>query len=280
MMIGHPHNPWSAAAMSLILESVDDNGVATLTLNLPHKLNPIALELQQELRAALARLRDDRSVRALVLTGAGKAFCVGADLSAMKTPGPDDKSLGNATAEWMQSLSHPLIEDLHSMPMPVLCAVNGPAAGAGVGIALACDIVIAARSAYFYLPFLPKLGIVPDLGCTWAIPRLAGFARAMGMALLDDRLSAERAVRWGLIWDCVDDAELMPEAARLAQRLAQLPAHAVQEARAAFEASSRHTLPEQLHYESERQRDLLDRPSFTEGVTAFLEKRAPRFGGR
>ncbi|MBN8755380.1 MULTISPECIES: enoyl-CoA hydratase-related protein [Variovorax] len=263
---------------SFILYELND-GIATLTLNLPAKLNPIARELQVELRDALERIRDDRAVRAVILTGAGKAFCVGADLSAM-APGETGKSLGTQTAEWMQSLSNPLIETLRTLPVPVVAAVNGPAAGAGVGLAMAADVTIAARSAYFYLPFLPKLGIVPDLGCTWAIPRRAGRARAMGMALLDERVDAERAVQWGLIWSCVDDAKLQEEATGIAQRVARLPAHAVVEAREAFEASERHSLGEQLHYESERQRELIDRPSFREGVSAFLQKRAPVFGSR
>jgi 2-(1,2-epoxy-1,2-dihydrophenyl)acetyl-CoA isomerase len=254
-------------------------GVATLTLNLPAKLNPIALDLQHELRAALARVREDRGVRAVVLTGAGKAFCVGADLSAMRPPDANE-TLGDQTAKWMQSVSNPLIEELRALPVPVVCAVNGAAAGAGVGLALAGDVTIAAKSAYFYLSFLPKLGIVPDLGCTWIIPRLVGPARAMGMSLLDERLGAERAAQWGLIWACVEDDVLLLEAQQLAQRLARLPAHAVIEARRAFEASARHTLPEQLHYESERQRELLNRPSFAEGVAAFLQKRAPNFPGR
>ncbi|RSZ42614.1 MULTISPECIES: enoyl-CoA hydratase-related protein [unclassified Variovorax] len=261
----------------ILVEQAD--GIATLTLNLPAKLNPIARDLQVELRDALERIRDDRSVRAVILTGAGKAFCVGADLSAM-TPPEEGKSLGTQTAEWMQSLSNPLIETLRTLPVPVVAAVNGPAAGAGVGLALAADVTIAARSAYFYLPFLPKLGIVPDLGCTWAIPRRAGRARAMGMALLDERVGAGRAVQWGLIWACVDDEQLLEEAKGIAQRLARLPAHAVIEAREAFEASEHHTLKEQLHYESERQRELIDRPSFREGVSAFLQKRPPVFGGR
>lgn len=256
-----------------------DQGIATITLNLPTKLNPIALDLQQELRACFARVRNDASVRAVVLTGAGKAFCVGADLSAMRPP-EDGKTLGDQTADWMQSMSNPLIEELRALPVPVVCAVNGPAAGAGVGLALACDIVLAARSAYFYLPFLPKLGIVPDLGCTWFIPRRVGPARAMGMALLDEKLGAETAAQWGLIWAALDDGLLQLEAVQIAQRLARLPAHAVLEARRAIEQSERHTLPEQLHYESERQRELIDKPSFAEGVTAFLQKRAPVFPAR
>ena len=264
--------------MALVVYELED-GVATLTLNLPAKLNPIAKDLQAELRDALARVTDDKAVRAVVLTGAGKAFCVGADLSAMHAPG-DGKTLGEETADWMQSLSHPLISGLCNLPVPVVCAVNGPAAGAGVGLALAADVTLAARSAFFYLPFLPKLGISPDLGCTWFIPRSIGRARAMGMALLDERVSAEKAAQWGLIWDCVDDALLLPEAQKVAQRLAKLPAHAVQEARSAFAASERHTLDEQMHYESERQRELIDKTSFGEGVAAFLQKRPPVFPGR
>lgn len=264
--------------MSHVLYDCTD-GVAMLTLNLPAKLNPIAKDLQIELRDALARVTDDKAVRAVVLTGAGKAFCVGADLSAMAAP-EDGKTLGDETADWMQSLSHPIISGLRNLPVPVVCAVNGPAAGAGVGLALAADVTLASRSAFFYLPFLPKLGISPDLGCTWFIPRAIGRARAMGMALLDERVSAEKAARWGLIWDCVDDDLLLIEAQKVAQRLARLPAHAVHEARNAFAASERHSLDEQLHYESERQRELIEKPSFGEGVAAFLQKRPPVFAGR
>lgn len=264
--------------MGTVLYEINE-GIATITLNLPSKLNPIALDLQQELRECLARVRGDSQVRAVVLTGAGKAFCVGADLSAMRPP-EDGKTLGDQTADWMQSMSNPLIQELRELPVPVVCAVNGPAAGAGVGLALACDIVVAARSAYFYLPFLPKLGIVPDLGCTWFIPRRVGPARAMGMALLDEKLDAGTAAQWGLIWAALDDDLLLLDALKIAQRLARLPAHAVQEARRAIAQSERHTLPEQLHYESERQRELIGRPSFAEGVAAFLQKRAPVFPPR
>ena len=261
-----------------ILLEIND-GIALVTLNRPDKLNALNYALIDRLMATLDAIETDDSVRAVILTGAGKAFCVGADLSAM-APGDEGKSLGAQTAEWMQSLSNPLIETLRTLPVPVVAAVNGAAAGAGVGLALAADVTIAARSAYFYLPFLPKLGIVPDLGCTWAIPRRAGRARAMGMALLDERLGAEQAVQWGLIWACADDEQLLEEARAIAQRLARLPAHAVVEAREAFEAAERHTLAEQLHYESERQRELIDRPTFREGVSAFLQKRPPAFESR
>jgi len=252
-----------------------DGDVAILSLNIPQRLNPIAAPLQEALRARLAQLRDEGEVRALVLTGVGKAFCVGADLGSMGAT--EGASLGQRTAEAMEALSNRLIEDLRSMPFPVVSAINGAAAGAGVGIALAADVVLAARSAYFYLPFMPRLGIVPDLGTTWFLERLVGRARAVGMSLLGERLSGEQAAQWGLVWACVDDAELRTQALALAQRLARLPAHAAKEIRAAYESAASQTLVGQMRYEAERQRELLDRPEFAEGVKAFLEKREPVF---
>jgi len=172
------------------------------------------------------------------------------------------------------------VRDLRALPLPVVCAINGVAAGGGLGLALVGDVVLAARSAYFYLPFMAKLGIVPDVGSTWFYQRLLGTGRATALTLLADRLPAEKAAAWGLIWDCVDDALLMDEAMAVARRLATLPAHAALETRAAFDAAAGHTLTEQLAYEAERQRELLDRPEFSEGVQAFLEKRAPSFAPR
>jgi len=253
--------------------------VALLRLNLPQRLNPLALPLQQALRAHLARLADDRSVRALVLTGAGKGFCVGADLGSMQAP-PAGQSLGEQTAAAMEALSNRLIEDLRQMPFPVLSAVNGPCAGAGVGLALAADVVLVARSAYFYLPFMPRLGIVPDLGCTWFLERLLGRSRAVALSLLGERLSGEQAAQWGLAWACVDDAALAEQALALAQRLARLPAHAAREIRSVYEHAARHSLTEQMRHEAERQRELIDRPEFAEGVQAFLAKREPVFAPR
>ena len=258
-----------------------DGDVAILTLANPARLNPLGLGLQQRLRALLAEIRADHGVRAVVLTAEGKGFCVGADLSAMgpATDG-DVRSLGERTADTMQALSNRLILDLHELPVPVVCAVNGACAGAGVGLALAADVVLMARSAYFFLPFISRLGIVPDLGSTWFIERIAGRGRALALTLLGDRLGAERAVQWGLAWDSVDDTALQAQALALAQRLAKLPAHAALEARRAFDAAAANTLAQQLSYEAERQRVLLDLPSFAEGVAAFSEKREPRFPGR
>lgn len=254
-----------------------DGDVAILSLQLPTRLNPLTLDIQRALREQLARLCDEGTVRALVLTGVGKAFCVGADLSSMGAA-EGGASLGQRTADTMAALSNRLIEDIRALPFPVVSAVNGPAAGAGVGLALSADVVIAARSAYFYLPFMPRLGIVPDLGTTWFLERSIGRARCVALTLLGDRLSAEQAVQWGLIWSCVDDALLRQEALAIAQRLARLPAHAAREIRNAYDSAGRVDLPVQLHYEAERQRELIDRPEFSEGVKAFGEKRDPVFG--
>lgn len=252
--------------------------VALLRLNIPARMNPLTMPLQQALRAALAELREDRGVRALLLTGTGKAFCVGADLGSMSPP--DNGNLGQQTADAMEALSNRLIEDLRTLPFPVVSAVNGACAGAGVGVALAADVVLAARSAYFYLPFMPRLGIVPDLGTTWFLERSVGRARAVAMSLLGERLSAEQAAQWGLVWQCVDDADLPTQALAVAQRLAALPAHAAQEIRAVYELAGRQTLVEQMRREAERQRELIDRPTFAEGVQAFLGKREPVFPPR
>ncbi|HSV53029.1 MAG TPA: enoyl-CoA hydratase-related protein [Burkholderiaceae bacterium] len=257
-----------------------EGDIALAIFDNPARLNPLTEELQSGLRDVLAQVRADRSMRALVLTGEGKGFCVGADLSSMRPEAGDDLSLGQRTGDTMERLSNRLITDLQELPVPVVTAVNGPTAGAGVGLALAADVVIAARSAYFYLPFIPRLGILPDLGTTWFLERRIGHARAMALTLLGERLSGEQAVQWGLAWACVDDAALRQEATRVAHRLALLPAHGVLEVRRAYAAAGANTLQAQLAYERERQRELIDRPEFAEGVRAFLEKRDPVFPDR
>lgn len=258
-----------------------DGAVAIAVLDNAAGLNALTLPMQTALRALLAEVRADRSVRALLLVAEGRAFCVGADLSSLGAPEPnDERTLGERTAQWMRGLTNPLVQELHEMPVPVVAAVNGPCAGGGVGLALAADIVIAARSAYFYLPFIAKLGIVPDVGSSWFVQRLAGRGRALGLALTGERLHAEQAVAWGLAWAVVDDGALRERALELAQRLTLLPAHGALEARRAVDAAARHTLAEQLEYEAQRQSELLNRPSFLEGVQAFFAKRAPRFPGR
>ena len=258
-------------------------GIATLTLDDAARMNPLGDELTPALRDGIERVRDDRSVRALILTGSGRGFCVGADLThyrqRLAQPDPD-QTLGAYVGTLMQDEANPLLLGLRELPVPVVCAINGAAAGGGVGLALAGDIAIAARSAYFYLPFVPALGLVPDMGSSWVMPRAIGRARALGLALTGDRLPAQKAADWGLIWDCVDDGELKAEARRLALRLAAMPAHAVAEARALFAASEANTLAQQLALECARQQVLIDCDSFAEGVRAFSERRAPVFPGR
>ena len=245
------------------------------------RMNPLGQPFQHQLRALLAQVRADAGIRALVLTAEGRGFCVGADLSALGGAAPaDGRTLGEHTAERMEQLSNRLILDLQDLPVPVVCAVNGAAARAGVGLALAADLTLAARSAYLYLPFLPRLGIVPDLGTTWFLERRLGRARALGLALMGEKLGAQQAADWGLVWACVDDAVLRDEAVAAARRLARLPAGAALEARRALDAAAAGTLAQQLSYEAGRQRELVGGPAFMEGVQAFLQKREPVFPPR
>lgn len=260
------------------LEIADD--IAVLTLNRPASRNGLTEAMQVEMLAALQCLRggdgEGDDARALILTGAGKSFCSGADLDRLDAVGTG-RSVGQSTAKIMDECSNPLILALQDLPIPVVVAVNGAAAGAGISLALAADVAIAARSAFFLMPFLPRLGLVPDMGATWFLPQHLGRARALGMMLLGDRLPAEQAQEWGLIWSCVDDAALMDEAGKIATRLAKAPAHSALEARRALDAAAGQGLAAQLDYEKNRQRELLDLPSFGEGVTAFFEKREPVF---
>lgn len=254
---------------------IADN-IAVLTLNQPSSRNGLTELLQAEVLSALEQLSRNEDVAALILTGAGQSFCSGADLGRLDTTGGSG-SVGNSVATMMENSANPLILALQNMPMPVVAAVNGAAAGAGISIALAADIVVAGRSAFFLTPFLPKLGIVPDMGATWFLPQRVGRARSMAMILLGDRLPAEKAVEWGLIWSCVEDDALLSEAKKIAARLAKAPAHSAPEARRALDAAAHNDLAAQLDYEKERQRELLDRDSFKEGVQAFFEKREPVF---
>ncbi len=280
-----------------VLFEVDEGGIATLTLNEPARLNPLTTAIQQGCLEALQGVRDDVSIRALILTAKGKAFCVGADLTQLaqwrarsgepagqppaggtRTAAPP--SLGQQVGDMMASSANPIIEGLGSLPVPVVCAINGPAVGGGFGLALAGDIVIAARSAYFYLPFVPALGLVPDMGASWRLPRAVGSARAMGMALLGERVSAEQAADWGLIWACADDDKLAAQALKTAQRLAALPAHSALETRALLQAAGRNSLAQQLDCERVRQTELIDGESFAEGLAAFIGKHPAAFKPR
>ncbi len=254
--------------------------IAIITLDDAERLNVMDLPMQERLRERIAEVRNDTAVRALLITGAGKAFCVGADLSTSGPMAPGSAGLGRRTAETMNALSNRIISELHALPVPVVAALNGAVVGAGVGIALAADVILAARSAYFYLPFIPRLGLVPDLGSTWFLERLVGRGRATALTLLGERLAAESAAQWGLIWACVDNEALREQALAIARRLAKSPAHGALETRRAYDTAALNTLEQQLAYETERQGELVERPEFAEGVRAFLEKREPVFGPR
>lgn len=261
-----------------VLLDVSD-GIATLTLNRPGTLNAINMDLIRDVRAAVQCVNEDSSARVLVITGAGRGFCSGADLtssSAADDPG-SDMTTGERTGERMRTGFNPMVQEIYDVRVPVVCAVNGVAAGGGMGLALAGDIVIATRSAKFIQVFVPKLGIIPDMGSTWHLPHLVGRARAMGLAMLGDRLSAEQAAEWGLIWKCVDDDTFMEEVLGVARQLRDGPTATYREVRRAFAHAEHATLSEQLDYERERQPFLTDAPNFAEGVQAFLEKRAPKF---
>lgn len=255
-----------------------NEGIALLTLNRPEVLNSINMELIAEVRAALAEVKADANLRVLVMTGAGRGFCAGADLAAQGAR-QEGMSVGQGVAHGMEVAFNPMMRELMDLGKPVIAAVNGMTAGGGVGLALAADIVIAARSATFIQVFGPRLGLIPDLGTTWTLPRLVGRARALGLALTGDRLAAETAAEWGMIWKCVDDDALMGEAMSLAQKLAKGPTNAFAEIKKALDISERHTFAEQLDYERETQGQLGDHPNFIEGVTAFLQKREPKFKG-
>jgi 2-(1,2-epoxy-1,2-dihydrophenyl)acetyl-CoA isomerase len=253
-----------------------DAGIARLTLNRPDRLNSFNDAMHAEVRDALARVKADASLRVLLLTGAGRGFCAGQDLGDRAvTPGSEPVDLGAS----IERNYKPLILTLRSLPLPVVCAVNGVAAGAGANIALACDIVIAAKSASFIQAF-SKIGLIPDAGGTYFLPRLVGTARAIGLSMLGERLIAEQAAEWGLIWQCVEDAELRATVEKLLRTLAGAPTGALAAAKRALYASGSSDLETQLDLERDLQRALGRSPDYREGVTAFAEKRAPRFVGR
>jgi len=258
-----------------ILYEIRD-GVARVTLNRPDRLNSFNDAMHAELRDALARIRSDASARAMLLTGAGRGFCAGQDLSDRAVaPGGPAVDLGAS----IDRNYKPLVLALRALPMPVVCAVNGVAAGAGANIALACDIVIAAKSASFIQAF-SKIGLVPDSGGTYFLPRLVGTARAMGLALTGDRLSAEQAAAWGLVWQCVDDGELLATAEAIAGQFAAGPTRGLAAIKQALYRSGANDLEAQLDLERDLQRTLGFGDDYREGVAAFVEKRAPRFSGR
>jgi 2-(1,2-epoxy-1,2-dihydrophenyl)acetyl-CoA isomerase len=252
-----------------------DAGIARLTFNRPERLNSFNGAMHAEVRAALAELRGAQA-RVLVITGAGRGFCAGQDLND-RAVAPDGAppDLG----ESIEKNYKPLTLALRALPLPVIAAVNGVAAGAGANLALACDLVVAARSASFVQAF-SRLGLVPDSGGTWFLPRLVGTARALGLAMLGEKLSAEQAAAWGLIWRCVEDAELGAVVDSLAQVFAAAPTRGLARTKQAIYESWGRTLAEQLDVERDYQAELGRTADYAEGVAAFGEKRTPRFTGR
>lgn len=253
-----------------------EQGVATLTLNRPEQLNSFNAAMHKEVREAFKQVRQNAEVRCLLITGSGRGFCAGQDLGDRNVaPGSAAPDLG----ESIEKNYNPLIRSLRDLPMPVICAVNGVAAGAGANIALACDIVLAAKSASFIQAFC-KIGLVLDSGGTWTLPRAVGMARAKALSLLGERLSAEQAEQWGMIWRCVDDDALQDEALKLARQLATQPTYGLALIKRALNASASNSFDEQLDLERDLQRLAGRSEDYREGVSAFMAKRTPEFKGR
>lgn len=278
-----------ATTQGLVRFEVRD-GVSTLTLDDPARMNALSPAMLRECQAALARVHDDRSVRVFVLAGNGRAFCAGADLSAIgaSRDGGGSSASGAGASDTraadigtvIHDEGNRLIAELRALPVPTLASVSGAVAGGGVALALACDVVVAARSAYFYSPFVPALGLIPDLGTAWFAQRAAGRARSLGASLLGSRIGAEQALQWGLIWACVDDAALADETKRIAAQLAGLSPAAVVATRESHDLAQTSSLAEQLAWERRKQPELIAGGGFAEGVRAFLGKRKPAFPGR
>jgi 2-(1,2-epoxy-1,2-dihydrophenyl)acetyl-CoA isomerase len=258
------------------IEFVIEDGLARLTLDRPDRLNSFNAQMHEEVREAMETVQRDDSIRCLLISGNGRGFCAGQDLSDRNVaPDADSPDLG----ESLEQKYNPLIRSLTRLEKPVICAVNGVAAGAGANIALACDIVIAAESAKFIQSFC-NIGLVPDSGGTWTLPRLVGRARALGMALLGERISARQAEDWGLIWKCVADEELASTAEQMARHLATQPTRGLGLIKRAMLASSDNSLDDQLDLERDLQRLAGRSDDHREGVSAFMEKREPEFKGR
>ena len=251
------------------------DGLATLTLNSPDRLNAVSRKMIAELKTCWEDLAADGSVRAVLLTGAGRGFCAGADLA---DPDREKGEVADSGAA-LEKFFNPVIRLMRSIPKPIVAAVNGPAAGVGMSFALAADIAVAAKSATFLQAFA-RIGLLPDGGSTWFLPRLVGEQRARALAMLAPQIPAQQAKDWGLIWDVVEDGELMKTANDLARRLADGPTLSLARIKEAKGRASGNTLSQQLDVERDFQRELGRSEDFKEGVAAFLAKRKPAFKGK
>jgi 2-(1,2-epoxy-1,2-dihydrophenyl)acetyl-CoA isomerase len=252
-----------------------DNGLATITLNAPDRLNAVSCKMIAEIKLCWEELAADSAVRAVLLTGAGRGFCAGADLAD-----PDREASATAdSGAALEKFFNPVVRAMRALPKPIVAAVNGVAAGVGMSFALASDIAIAGKSASFLQAFA-RIGLLPDGGSTWFLPRLVGDQRARALAMLAPQIPAEQAKQWGLIWDVVEDAELLPTATEIARKLADGPTLALARIKDALNRSTGNDLSAQLDVERDSQRALGRSDDFKEGVAAFLAKRRPDFKGK
>jgi 2-(1,2-epoxy-1,2-dihydrophenyl)acetyl-CoA isomerase len=263
---------------AIIVERIE--AVVRVTLNRPDSLNALNLQMLRELKEIATSLAADSSVRAVLLTGQGRGFCSGADIVNYDLPMDDTKTLGQNIGGHVRNFYNPAGSAWAALPMPLIVAVNGVAAGAGMSLALAGDIVVAARSARFIQVFAPKLGLVPDVGSTFHLLRLIGSARAKGLAMLGDALPAEKAVAWGLIWECVDDAELQDHCLAMAHKLSKGPTNGFRKTKQLLSQSPCATIDDQMVLEADAQEELAGTADYSEAIAAFSAKRQPAFTGK
>lgn len=252
--------------------TIDQQGVALLSLNRPEVLNALNVPLLDDLCQALRELAADEKLKALVVTGRGRGFCAGADLSALGQGAAPGDSIGQMVSAQMQSHFNPAMELLYHFPRPTICAINGIAAGGGAAIALCADIVLASRDASLKFVQVQALGIVADLGANWLLPRIAGRSRALGACLLGDSLKAAQLQEWGLVWECVDADQLLPRALEVGSRLAAVPAATVLATRQIIDAAGKSSFTAALEQERLAQRELCDLPVFSESVARFMSQ--------